>query len=98
MATPTYDGAGQPGAGRATGWLAQLGAYFGVPTPAYATPPATTGDPIKATPPIAPSEQAPLPVAVLVPSPCGDGVTPIAIDPAALADGAIAIVVPRDRG
>jgi hypothetical protein len=34
MATPTYNGSGQPAAN--SGWLGGLGSWFGVATPAYA--------------------------------------------------------------
>lgn len=99
MATPTYQGAGQPIV-ESGGWLGSLGTFFGGGTPAYAgngQPSAGAGvlggAPVYASAPVTvPAAAAPVAAAV-----CEDAprVMAMAIDPEALAAGQIAIVFPR---
>jgi len=85
MATPTYQGQGQPSADDGGGWLGRLGAYFGsASAPAYAPAPAPT----VVVPPPKPSGDDGG-TTVMRPTTIGT------IDPDALAAGQIAIVVPR---
>jgi hypothetical protein len=93
VATPVYEGQGQPAANNGGSWFGRLGSFFAGSTPSYAG----TGQPgwgnggsstvAYATAPTAPPmENAPYDAEATCP-----------IDPAALAAGHIAIVVPRER-
>ena len=97
MATPAYQGAGQPPLDNGGGFLSRLGSIFGEATPAYAgdgQPSSNGGILSRVTPAYMPAPDA---------SENGYGQTESVealsscpIDPAALASGHIAIVIPRN--
>ncbi|HEY4177976.1 MAG TPA: hypothetical protein VGM90_14110 [Kofleriaceae bacterium] len=106
MATPPYVGANQSQVGTSDGWIAKLGSFFGGgSTPAYNG----TGQPapqavVSMRGATTPSYGSPAPAA----TPDVDEETPddtessvcgsdCAVDPAQLAAGKIAIVIPRER-
>lgn len=106
MSTPSYLGAGQPGSGNGSGWLARLGSYFGSgATPAYSgngqPSPVASGSLLKGTTPVYAAVPAVKPAEPQVSSPAqaeGEAVAMTCpIDPAALAAGHIAIVIPDFR-
>ena len=83
MATPQYQGQGQPIADSG-GWLGRLGSFFGGGAPAYApAPTAITNETPKVD--AKPSETA-------------EAVATCPIDPGALPPGQIVLVVPRRSG
>ena len=87
MATPAYQGQGQPIADNGGGWLGRLGSYFGGATaPVYATAPAVT----LPQPTPDPKSGGDTPITVARP------VMTCPIDPDALASGQIVLVVPRE--
>ena len=107
MATPAYQGPGQPAADGGGSWLGRLGSILGGKTPAYAgagQPVANvggfgSGTPVYSPAPVASSKDA-------QPDPKGTIAAPAVmrcpidpsgcpVDPAALAAGQIAIVIPR---
>ena len=98
MATPTYQGPGQPLATNGSGLLGRLGSLFGGgATPRYLG----DGQPSSSGGFFDGSTPAYLPAPDLEPTPSQDPSTTCAscpIDPAAIAAGNIAIVIPRDRG
>jgi hypothetical protein len=90
-ATPSYQGAGQPSAGNGDGWLARIGSVFGGRAatsyagngqPAVTGGSASASTPAYASPPIVPA------------SGCDPNCP---IDPQALAEGKIAIVIPQPQ-
>ena len=97
MATPTYQGAGQPVAGNGNGLLGRFGSLFGGETPAYSgdgQPSSSVGILGRATPAYVttPAEQT------QQETPSDDSAQAqmsCPIDPEALASGRIAIVIPR---
>ncbi len=99
MATPAYNGSGQPLADNGSGWLGRLGSFFGNGgTPTYTgdgQPSSSGGFLGGATPAYASAPRATQPESsneneqqAMVTGP---------IDPEALAQGQIAIVIPRER-
>lgn len=99
MATPPYRGAGQPIA-KSGGLFGRLGSYFGNETPAYAGEgqPSSRASrllvvptPIYAAAPV----REPLEVPEAEITEAEDGSVMCPIDPQALAEGQIAIVIPR---
>ena len=85
--TPAYQGTNQPPADNGGGWLGRVGSFFGASTPMYASAPA-----LKA-PDLVTSTSA---NAVATATPCTYAFDPSCpIDPAAIAAGQIAIVIPR---
>ena len=101
MATPTYQGAGQPIAGNGGGLLGRLGSLFGGETPAYSgdgQPSSSVGVLGRVTPAYMPAAtQQPQQTQENVPSDNASAPAQMScpIDPAALASGHIAIVIPR---
>jgi hypothetical protein len=92
MTTPSYQGEGQSRADEASGWLGRFGSFFGGATPAYAGvgQPSTSTSQLGRTPAYAP---APSVKPTVISEMTAEGECPI--DPAALAAGQIAIVIPR---
>jgi hypothetical protein len=95
VATPIYQGQGQPAADNGGSWFGRLGSFFGGGTPSYAgvgqpTSSGPSGSTVAyvAAPTAPPTENATYDDAEAATCP---------IDPAALAAGHIAIVVPRER-
>src|SRR5262245_47426034 len=99
MATPAYFGPGQPLLQNSGGFLGRLGSIFGGETPAYSgdgQPSSGAGVFGRVTPAYLPA---------LTPSEtnqddlaCAIAQSSCPIDPAALASGRIAIVIPRNSG
>lgn len=102
MATPVYQGAGQPSADTGGGLFGRFGSFFGGSTPSYAG----VGQPTTATGALGGSGVAYAPAPSAKPeSSSGDAtsgemdaeIMTCPIDPEALASGHIAIVIPRER-
>ena len=106
MATPAYQGQGQPSADFGGGLFGRFGSFFGGSTPSYAG----VGQPTSASGALGGSAVAYAPPPAAKPetsSPSGATadastesdaeVLTCAIDPEALASGHIAIVIPRER-
>ena len=106
MATPAYQGAGQPSADAGGGLFGRFGSFFGGSTPSYAG----AGQPAPATGALGGAAVAYAPAPAPKPetsSPTGSGqatsyemdaeIMTCPIDPEALASGHIAIVIPRER-
>jgi len=106
MATPAYQGAGQPSADAGGGLFGRFGSFFGGSTPSYAG----VGQPTPATGALGGAAVAYAPAPAPKPetsSPTGASqaetteanaqVMTCPIDPEALASGHIAIVIPRER-
>ena len=105
MATPAYQGAGQPSADAGGGLFGRFGSFFGGSTPIYAG----AGQPSNATgalggaavayaPAPAPKPENSAPTGASQPSNEADAkFMTCPIDPEALASGHIAIVIPRER-
>ena len=100
MATPVYQGQGQPTADGGGGLLGRFGSIFGGSTPNYAG----VGQPTSALGALGGSAVAYAPAPVAKPeikpemtSIDADAEMTCAIDPEALALGHIAIVIPRER-
>jgi hypothetical protein len=99
MATPSYQGQGQPAADYGGSWFGRLASFFGGGTPRYSGSgqPAPGGGgysggssvPYKPAPTEHPKE--------CVAYPCETDAMTCPIDPEALASGHIAIVIPRER-
>jgi hypothetical protein len=108
MANPSYVGGGQS-SGRSTSWFGRLSSYFGGGgTPAYQGEgqPTSTGNgflfgvgtPAYLTPSAKPADSQPCETEALPSEACAGGEAAAVmcpIDPQALADGKIAIVIPR---
>jgi hypothetical protein len=99
MATPTYRGTGQPLLDQSSGFLGRLGALFGGQTPMYlgdGQPSSIVGVLGRVTPAYlpAPTPQENVPEDLAN----GEMQSSCPIDPAALASGHIAIVIPRPCG
>src|SRR5688572_27469703 len=95
MATPIYRGAGQPIADIGGGWLGRLGSFFGGAAPAYSgdgQPSSIVGALGRVTPAYMP---APTQENVSCDIASAEAQMSCPIDPAALASGHIAIVIPR---
>ena len=97
MPTPAYQGPGQPSSDTDSGLLGRLGSIFGTPSPTYlgdGQPSQSSGLLGRSTPAYLPAPTAPSDEPSIV------DVTdcPCPIDPAALATGHIAIVIPRNCG
>lgn len=99
MATPSYLGVGQPAA-KSGGLFGRLGSYFGNETPAYAG----AGQPARharrllaiPTPAYAAAPmREPLEAEAMMPEAEEEAPVMCPIDPQALAEGQIAIVIPR---
>ena len=107
MSTPLYHGAAQPSPARSDGVLGRLASYFGGSgTPPYAGSgqplPAQGGllrpnTPIYASAPVRTVVASGAVASDIEPMETSESVSACPIDPAALAAGAIAIVIPRDR-
>ena len=97
MATPTYQGPGQPLASNGNGFLGRLGSLFGGgSTPQYigeGQPTSSGGFFGSATPAYLPAPDVEATQSEEPSTAC----TSCPIDPAAIAAGNIAIVIPRDR-
>jgi hypothetical protein len=86
MTTPAYQGANQPPADSGGNLLGRVGSFFGATTPMYASAPA-----VKTPDPAATAQKDASTV-----TPCTYSFDPSCpIDPAAIAAGQIAIVIPR---
>ena len=97
MATPAYLGPGQPSSDADNGPLGRLGSLVGTQSPSYVgdgQPSPTNGLLGRSTPAYLPAPTAPsFDPSVVEVTDC-----PCPIDPAALASGHIAIVIPRSSG
>lgn len=101
MATPAYQGTGQPSADAGGGLFGRFGSFFGGSTPSYAG----VGQPTTATGALGGSGVAYAPAPSAKPesstSAASDEmaaeIMTCPIDPEALASGHIAIVIPRER-
>jgi len=108
MATPAYQGPGQPPADGGESWLGRLGSFLGAKTPAYTG----AGQPVPSVggfgsgTPVYASASAVTPPKDAQPDPkdtiaaptvmrCPIDPSGCPVDPAALAAGQIAIVIPR---
>lgn len=89
MTTPIYQGANQPPADRGGSWLGSVGAFFGGVPPIYAMAPVKAAGAGAIVQVVAKEATAqPMCACAFEPSACP-------IDPAAIAAGQIAIVIPR---
>jgi hypothetical protein len=87
MGTPNYQGTNQPPADRGGSWLGSVGSYFGGVPPMYASAPTKATEASKTVQVVAKETSA---------QPCASAFEPAwPIDPAAIAAGQIAIVIPR---
>jgi hypothetical protein len=85
MTTPAYQGANQPPADKGGSLLGRVGSFFGATTPMYASAPVKAPDPVVTVQKDASTA-----------TPCTYSFDPSCpIDPAAIAAGQIAIVIPR---
>ncbi len=89
MGTPIYQGANQPPAERGGSWLGSVGSYFGGVPPTYAPSPMKATE-ASTTIKVVAKETSAQPVCA-----CAFEPTLGPIDPAAIAAGQIAIVIPR---
>ena len=99
MATPAYQGSSQPTLENSGGFLGRLGSIFGAPTPTYSgdgQPSSSVGVLGRVTPAYMPAPTAQENVQGDFESAEAQSSCPI--DPAALATGHIAIVIPRNCG
>ena len=100
MATPAYQGAGQPAADSGGGLFGRFGSFFGGSTPGYAgtgqsgLSGSSVGGSAVA---YAPAPTPPKPESASSETEANAEVMTCAIDPEALASGHIAIVIPRER-
>jgi len=95
MATPAYEGSGQPPLANGGGLLGRLGSIFGGETPTYSgdgQPSSGVGVLGRVTPAYAP---APTPSESIEEQLASEEQASCPIDPVALAAGHIAIVIPR---
>jgi hypothetical protein len=95
MTTPAYQGSSQPPLVNGSGLLGRLGSIFGGETPAYSgdgQPSSSVGVLGRVTPAYAP---APTPPESIEEQLASEMQASCPIDPAALATGHIAIVIPR---
>lgn len=95
MATPAYQGSSQPPLVNGVGFLGRLGSIFGGETPTYSgdgQPSSSVGVLGRVTPAYAP---APTPSESIEEQLASEVLASCPIDPAALATGHIAIVIPR---
>lgn len=100
MATPPYQGQGQPAADYGGSWVGRFVSFFGGGTPRYSGTgqPAPSGNgypggssvPYKPAPTDQPNDGS-------NPPPCEAEAMTCPIDPEAIAAGHIAIVIPRER-
>lgn len=95
MATPNYQGPGQPIADNGNGWLGRLGSFFGGTTPAYASAPSSKVTDQPATVSSTPSAPSPNGQPIDLPS---EALAMCPIDPTAIPSGQIVLVVPRNTG
>src|SRR5690349_575394 len=97
MATPAYQGAGQPAANNGNGWLGRLASFFGGAAPTYSgdgQPSTSVGVLGGVTPAYmpAPTQEN---ETESTDSTSAEAQTSCPIDPEAIASGHIAIVIPR---
>lgn len=95
MATPAYQGAGQPTVDNGGSWLGRIASFFGGAAPAYSgdgQPSPSVGVLGRVTPAYLP---APTPQSGVDDIASAEAQTSCPIDPEALASGHIAIVIPR---